>query len=79
MNSSPTDPLQPTDDKFDPNNQPRLAEDGSPPAANPDDVGSQSLNQPAQDTNIDKHEVYDASPETAAGLNAQHHDNPDPL
>lgn len=53
-----------------------LAQDGTTPAAPPDDVSLDSkpanTDDPQTDTGIDAHERYDAGEATASGANAQH-------
>ena len=59
-NEAPKDTFD--DDLFHPDQVPRLAEDGPPPAAPATDVFSQHhipADHPITDTDVDQHEMYD--------------------
>lgn len=66
----PVDPLQPADDIYDTeDDQERLENDGSSPAAPPDDVATALDGQhPVTDTDVDAQEVYDAGLGSVADL-----------
>lgn len=52
-----------------------LAQDYDTPSAPPDDVPADKdvpIDHPDTDTDNDEHEMYDAGPAAAAGVNAQH-------
>ena len=81
-NTNRNDPLEPKDDLFNPNvDEERLENDFDPPAALPDDVDEEGIDDtfPETDTNIDAHEAYDEGLAGASEVHLRPEKDPDIL